>query len=596
MQSHRWLLLVILLISAALTLLLLTGTGLEAGSAFFTSVQSNTNNALNTRLLVAPSNLTANASGRDVQLGWTAGQDGNGYAVLGLANGNSSSCPSTGFSNLGSTASLTYTDTSRYTPQGSYYCYQVKTTYGSWTSATGNPIAAAQIGFVASTVQFTNATTGTVGTLEPGDKIVVNFNQAVNTATGPVSTDTVCAWGSNIELASTNTTGSCGSQAVLSGSYTGNGIAGRAITGLSFTPDVVIIKDIENDNSMIRTATMTGDNSKPLTGGTAFQTNRIQSIQDFGFTVGSDNDVNGSGRTYHWIAFKAAQGEMTLGSYAGNSVDNRSITGLGFQPDMVLIVAAQNVKAVFRPSSLAGDFSLQFDNANATANQIQALEANGFQVGTDDQVNKTGNTYHYIAWKKIAGKVNVGSYTGNAVDNRNITGVGFQPEYVIINDQAGGTSVHKPASTGASTDTSLFFTSNNANTNRIQALQADGFQVGTDNAVNKNNSVYYWVAFAQLIPAPSALLDLGRLTGGTVGGSNSRFNATYAWSNGNKTLTVTIGSRVVGGSNPTISASTWTFNPVTDTLKLQSNTGAYHICDTNAPAGNNCLPSTTTRP
>src|SRR5207237_136370 len=94
-------------------------------------------------------------TGHDVQLTWPAGQNGNGYAVGGVANGSSSNCTGAVFANLTSVAVTGYLDTGRYSPQGSWYCYQVQTTYSTWTSAT-NPSVAAQLGFVASSVQLIN--------------------------------------------------------------------------------------------------------------------------------------------------------------------------------------------------------------------------------------------------------------------------------------------------------------------------------------------------------------------------------------------------------------------------------------------------------
>ena len=85
-----------------------------------------------------------------------------------------------------------------------------------------------------------------------------------------------------------------------------------------------------------------------------------------------------------------------------------------------------------------------------------------------------------------AGQIAVGSYTGNTADDRNITGVGFWPEYVIVGrstqrDRRAGqtprrTRRRRPA---VGTDGSLLFDANVFETNNVQALQADGFQVGT---------------------------------------------------------------------------------------------------------------------
>jgi hypothetical protein len=203
--------------------LVIAGHATSPAIARFTSQAAVDANTLSTRNLVAPASLSATPSGHDVQLNWPAGQNGNGYAVLGVANGTSSSCTGASFASLTSTASTSYTDSNRSTPQGTFFCYQVKTTYNTWTSQSGNPTAAAQLGFVATSVQLINDGNhtacsgsgaqlfGQAGTLDCGDQIIITFNQAVNTTTGPTATNTVCARRSNntIWLASTTTTGNC---------------------------------------------------------------------------------------------------------------------------------------------------------------------------------------------------------------------------------------------------------------------------------------------------------------------------------------------------------------------------------------------------
>ncbi|MDE3088136.1 MAG: hypothetical protein KGJ80_01965 [Chloroflexota bacterium] len=186
-QVIRWLKVYLFFAMLTWAMLAIAGSSVLPALALFSSNQSISNNAFNTRNLVAPTNLTANPAGHDVRLNWSAGQNGNGYAILGVANLLSSSCPdpTTFTTTVGSSVSTSYTDTNHYTPQGNWYCYQVKTTYGNWTSTTSNPIAAAQIGFVATTVQMSNG--GTAGVLDTNDQIVVNFNQAVNTTTGAPS-------------------------------------------------------------------------------------------------------------------------------------------------------------------------------------------------------------------------------------------------------------------------------------------------------------------------------------------------------------------------------------------------------------------------
>lgn len=85
-------------------------------------------------------------------------------------------------------------------------------------------------------------------------------------------------------------------------------------------------------------------------------------------------------------------------------------------------------------------------------------------------------------------------------------------------------------------------------------------------------------------------VTVGQLSGVSVAVS-ARWNATYAWSNGNRRLTVTLGSRVSGLLNPVVTGA-WTFNPTTTASKLTSAAGAFHVCDTNA-GGGSCLPLAT---
>jgi hypothetical protein len=219
---------------------------------------------------------------------------------------------------------------------------------------------------------------------------------------------------------------------VLSGSYVGDGSLGRPISGLGFRPDVVIIKGNNAARAVIRTSTMTGDATKEFFGN-SLQPGRIQSLDPNGFTLGMDPAVNSPGVSHFWIAFRAAAGELKVGSYSGNGTDNRNITGVGFQPDYVIVLPESAAACFQRSSAMIGDTSYNFELTNNVPDHIQALQADGFQVGASPDVNGGGTTYHYAAWKAVAGKMAVGSYTGDGVDNRNL-GVGFRPEYVVLMD------------------------------------------------------------------------------------------------------------------------------------------------------------------
>lgn len=278
-------------------------------------------------------------------------------------------------------------------------------------------------------------------------------------------------------------------QWLVTGSYVGNGADGRQIAGVGFQPDVVMIKSERNRPGIVRTSTMVGDAAKDLTSSGLLLANRVESLDADGFTIGSNNAVNRPGETYYWVAMRAG-GNVQVGTYVGDRRDNRSITGVGFQPVWV-VTMGDGARAVFRPGPLSGDNSYRMTDGGTRSNRIQALETDGFEIGRANDVNKSGTTFHYIAWAGTSDVV-VGSYTGNGSDNRSITGVGFQPEMVWVKRHESQASAWRPAS--LSGDATLYWTATADNPNRIQALEADGFQVGSQQQVNRNNKTYYYLA------------------------------------------------------------------------------------------------------
>jgi hypothetical protein len=302
---------------------------------------------------------------------------------------------------------------------------------------------------------------------------------------------------------------------VISGSYTGDGLAGRLIP-VAFQPDVVIIKRDCNGPpgcwAMVRTSTMVGDTTKSVADFPAVATsaNGITALVPAGFVLGTDPDVNGVGGTFYWVAFRAAAGELTVGTYTGNDVDSRSITGVGFQPDFVMTFPEAAFRPLIRSATMLGDSTFNFDASEFT-NRIQALEVDGFQVGNDPDVNDGSpvGTYHYIAWNAVAGKMAVGTYVGNGADNRNLDVVGFRPEWVLVKRPSVPTVrpwASKPASTGLAVDYGIWFADFMGFTNGIQALRPLGFQVGSAVQVNENTLTYHWAAFGN-VPTAVELLS-----------------------------------------------------------------------------------------
>lgn len=284
---------------------------------------------------------------------------------------------------------------------------------------------------------------------------------------------------------------------MATGTYTGDANDNRAIT-VGFQPDFVIVKDAGNGEGAARSSSMAGDLSKPMGSLTAFQADEVQSLDANGFTVGTDFSVNRKNRIFHWVAFKAAGQAMQVGSYTGNGT-TQSITGMGFQPELVILMGNNAQRAAARYAGAARTYG--FDASTGVTTGVTAFGADGFSVGAAAEANSNNVAYHYVAFNDVADSISVGSYTGNNTDNRDITTPAFQPEFVMVraDDTATGRAANWHPSSFAG-DNTLLFTSTASGINRIQALQSTGFQVGTSTDVNANTVSYRYIAVRSSAP------------------------------------------------------------------------------------------------
>jgi hypothetical protein len=284
---------------------------------------------------------------------------------------------------------------------------------------------------------------------------------------------------------------------MATGTYAGNSVDGRSIA-VGFQPDFVIVKSTAAREAVARTSTMAGDTSKGLGSGVAFQANYIQSLTATGFTVGTNNRVNVTGYTYHWVAFKANSQAMQVGSYSGNG-GFQSLTGVGFSPELVIVLGNTAQRGVLRANGMSRTF--RFDGGTGSTSGVVAFGADGFSVFNSAEVNANTVAYHYVAFNNVANSIDIASYAGNNTDNRAIATPAFQPEYVLI--RADDTATARPAVARPSSlagDNTLQFAATAVGNNRIQALQASGFQLGTSTDVNANTITYDYVAVRSSAP------------------------------------------------------------------------------------------------
>jgi hypothetical protein len=283
------------------------------------------------------------------------------------------------------------------------------------------------------------------------------------------------------------------------GTYTGTG-AIQSITGLSFAPDLVLIKDNGANYAVFRTKDMGGDITAHMVSATADFAGGITALTSNGFNLGISTITNTSGNTYHWQAFgnayKADRGggaaDFAIGTHYGNGIDNSNISLLPWQPDFITLKRNSTSNAVFRTSAQAGDLSALFTASADTSNLVQNLNSTGYQVGTSANVNTAGSNYRWFAFKEGA-NFDVGNYTGTGVDNLSVTSPGFSPNNLWIKRNSTSVPVQR-ASTLTGDNTQNF--SNVANfAGRVKSFSVNGFSLGTQAEVNTNGSVYRYVAW-----------------------------------------------------------------------------------------------------
>ena len=428
------------------------------------------------------------------------------------------------------------------------------------------------VGFVPDFVMLkTNSTTGYSPIYSVPESLTKNsyyFTDTANLVGGitglissPVSgfsvdTNALCnASGDTIYWASfggsNDTRTDSGQFSMARGTYTGTGSTGNyiQIDGLSFTPDLVIVKGNTTSYGVFRTSMMPGDSTAYLANGAVNFTGGIVSLDPGGFTIGTNAAVNTSGITYYWEAFGNAWNEYTnsgsssfyIGTYFGNATDNVSVPKLPFAADMIAVKGNTAQLGVFRTSSQSGDLSSYFSATAETSNIIQAINSDGFQLGTSVTVNTNATLYYYFGFKS-GPNFTVGTYTGSGATKS--VSFGFQPDYMWIKHASTTAGVERSSS--ISGDGALPFTNVASQTSSITAITSTGITLSTSAYVNSSSVTYRYVAWR--IPASSVVsisVSDGSISFGTINFGESQDTITLGdtqsvTNNGNVNVTIEI--------------------------------------------------------
>jgi len=383
--------------------------------------------------------------------------------------------------------------------------------------------------------------------------------------------------------------------------YTGNS-GTQSITGLGFSPSFVWIKErgpnAENHNlfDTLRGATkflQSNSTNAERTGGAT-----LTSFDADGFSLGNDNEINDSASTYvawNWkansiptintdgtiqsmVSANQAAG-FSIVKYTGNGVNASTVGhGLSSEPEVIIIKSTTFASfwAVYNKYNTGSSGNpeteyVRLNSANATATTSvywgnTAPTSSVFSIGTDTDVNKSGETNIAYCFTSISGFSKMGSYTGDGTTTKTIT-TGFQPNFVLIKvtdgadnwvilDSArGGSKNLKPNSSAAEATES--------GTN-VEFLSTGFKLIGSGpglGQVNGNGNDYIYMAFKENISPPTPIvIPAGQMSYMVVAGGAS--GASNGGGGGAGGLRTSYGSLSGGGasseSNITLSNGTYT--------------------------------------
>ena len=300
--------------------------------------------------------------------------------------------------------------------------------------------------------------------------------------------------------------------------YTGNGAPSKSITGIGFSPDLVII----NNRPSAVSPTVPYDRVRGAgqwmpfysTAQQYYYSTVVKTFDADGFTVGNDVDVNGNGGSYVAWCFKAGgaavsntNGSITsqvsasdgfsiatwagqFGSIAGSTVGH----GLPGAPEMVIVKGTWTSTQWFVwHNALPTTRSLRFD----TDDSYLTFPAWGITSTTisSNWSTSNGNWLAYC-FRSVAGKVKVGTYTGNG-SGGTVINVGFQPSWVLIKSgAASGDAAGAWHFIDSARGTNyISFTENVAEVNyNAVSFVSNGFRLNLSSDLNNNGKTFPYVA------------------------------------------------------------------------------------------------------
>jgi len=192
--------------------------------------------------------------------------------------------------------------------------------------------------------------------------------------------------------------------------WTGNATNSTVGHGLSSTPEFIIMKNLSATAAWLTWHKDYGGGDKYMylnsSNGVATQSQFFNSTAPTStvFSLGTHGDINGNGNEIIAYCFHSVSGYSKISSYTGNG-STKSITGLGFQPDWIMIkeLGTSNAWRIFDSARGLSAPQTLFANLNSVedseSNTVSSFDSDGWTMGSQQGVNDNGETFIYMAFK-----------------------------------------------------------------------------------------------------------------------------------------------------------------------------------------------------
>lgn len=332
--------------------------------------------------------------------------------------------------------------------------------------------------------------------------------------------------------------------------YTGNATDDRTVTGVGFQPDWLWIKnraDTEQHRLQDAVRGATKNLKSSGTGAEETTSTNVKSFDSDGFTLGTDNAVNGnsdnmvswswkaggagsantSGSTNSTVSVNTTAG-FSIVSYAGTGSNATIGHGLGVAPKMIIIKNRSQTNGwITGHESLDATnpwhkyMELNSTNAAQDLNTIwndTAPTNTLFTVGTEAAVNNNGNNFIAYCFAEKAGYSRIGKWRGNGNADGTFVYTGFAPKFLLLKKNgADGWWLldDKMANVLPNPNTRMLVANttgaDNSSVSPFIDIYSNGFKLRSNwSGINADGSDYIYLALGQTIVGTNKIAAVAR--------------------------------------------------------------------------------------